>query len=232
MRVRLRLLLRGPVLIPLLITLFLAGFQVRPRAYWGTGWRPAPFREGLPTSKNGVVDRGFTFCRLLYQSVTSEQRGHGWNTDYPGSDFNFIIRFEELTTAQPSWWADGEPGYAVVRPSQEELYECPFLFGSDAGTVGFSTSEVAALRDYLLKGGLIWVDDFWGPRAWQRWSTEIGRVLPEFPIVDIPVIGDVLRYRAGETKILDFLMGQVMRRTQGKADPRSVRAILSRRLEE
>lgn len=162
-----------------------ADAQVRIRYGNRTGWRPNPYREGLPTAANGVVDHGFTFCRLLYQSVTSEQRGHGWNTDYPDSDHNFTVRFEELTTVQPSEWADGEPGYAAVRPSQRELYECPFLFMSDAGTVGFSDAEVQALRAYLLKGGLIWADDFWGDRAWARFTSEIGRVIPEYSMVDI-----------------------------------------------
>ncbi len=177
---------RRTVFIPLLFILLLTGFQVRPRAFWGAGgWRPDPLREGLPTASNGVVHRGFTFCRLLYQSVRREPMGHGWNTDYPGSDFNFVIRFDELTAVHPSRWKDGEPGYAVVRPQQKELYECPFLFASDAGTVGFSASDVESLRDYLKKGGLIWVDDFWGPDAWRQWSSEINRVLPEYQIVDV-----------------------------------------------
>jgi len=173
--------------VPVLLLLMLGGFQTRPqiRAYTGTGWRSNPYREGLPTAKNGVVDRGFTFCRLLYRSVRSEQMGHGWNTDYPGSDHNFLVRFEELTTVQPSTWADGQPGYAVVRAEQDELYECPFIFMSDVGTVGFSELEVVRLRDYLLKGGLIYVDDFWGEWAWMNWASEIGRVLPNHAIVDI-----------------------------------------------
>ena len=36
--------------------------------------------------------------------------------------------------------------------------------------------------------------------------------------------------KAGDAKSLNFLMGQVMRRTQGKADPAAVREILSRKL--
>jgi hypothetical protein len=162
-----------------------ADAQVRIRYGNRTGWQPNPYREGLPKAQNGVVDRGFTFCRLLYQSVTSEQRGHGWNTDYPDSDHNFTVRFEELTTVHAATWADGEPGYAAVRPSQRELYECPFLFMSDAGTVGLSAAEVASLREYLLKGGLIWADDFWGNRAWARFTSEMARVLPEYSMVDI-----------------------------------------------
>jgi hypothetical protein len=164
----------------------LVGFQVRPQRFWGGGgWRPAPLREGLPTASNGVVDRGFTFCRLLYQSVRREPMGHGWNTDYPGSDHNFMARLEELTTTKPARWADGQPGFAVVRATQDELYECPFLFMSDAGTVGFSELEVVRLRDYLLKGGFLYVDDFWGEWAWRQWASEIARVLPEYQIVDL-----------------------------------------------
>lgn len=159
--------------------------QVRIRYGNRTGWMPNPYREGLPTRKNGVVDHGFTFCRLLYQSVTSEQRGHGWNTDYPDSDHNFTVRFEELTTVRPARWGDGEPGYAAVRPQQRELFECPFLFMSDAGTVGLSDADVQSLREYLLKGGLIWADDFWGERAWRRFTGEMARVVPEYSMVDI-----------------------------------------------
>lgn len=172
--------------LPLLLILLLGAFQQRPQRFWGRGgWQPNPDREGLPAAANGIVDRRFTFCRLLYQSHRREPMGHGWNTDYPGSDWNFLERFEELTTARPAIWADGQPGFAVVRATQDELFECPFLFMSDVGTVGFSEEEVRRLREYLLKGGVLYVDDFWGSWAWQNWSEQIGRVLPEYPIVDL-----------------------------------------------
>ena len=63
------------------------------------------------------------------------------------------------------------------------------LHFEDAGTARFSDEEVAALRTYLLKGGFLTVDDFWGTRAWDQWAEEIGRVLPpsQYPIVDIPL---------------------------------------------
>ena len=56
---------------------------------------------------------------------------------------------------------------------------------SDAGTIGLSPGEVQALREYLLKGGLIWADDFWGTRAWQRFVGEMARVVPEYAMTDI-----------------------------------------------
>jgi hypothetical protein len=59
----------------------------------------------------------------------------------------------------------------------------------DVGTIGFSEDEVVNLRNYLLKGGFLWVDDFWGTPAWNAWTREFSRVLPpgEFPITDIPI---------------------------------------------
>jgi hypothetical protein len=48
----------------------------------------------------------------------------------------------------------------------------------DVGTVTFSPKDVEALRAYLLKGGFIWVDDFWGSYAWEEWVAQIERILP------------------------------------------------------
>ena len=181
-------------LVPLSLILALTAFQQQPQRFWGGGgWRPSPEREGLPSAENGVVDRRFTFCRLLYQSIRREPMGHGWNTDYPGSDWNVLERLDVLTAARPAVWSDGLPGFAVVRASQDELFECPFLFMSDVGTVGFSNEEVARLREYLLKGGMLYVDDFWGRWAWENWSHQIGRVLPEHSIVDLDPDHTIMR---------------------------------------
>jgi hypothetical protein len=87
---------------------------------------------------------------------------------------------------------DGEsdaPRHFVVRLTDPELFRFPFIFMSDVGTVGFRPEEARRLREYLLRGGFLYVDDFWGDRAWRHWSDEIGKVLPPdvYPIVDIPL---------------------------------------------
>ena len=66
---------------------------------------------------------------------------------------------------------------------------------SDAGTAGFSEEEAARLRDYLLKGGFIWADDFWGEAAIEHLTNEMGKVLPpnEYPVRDIPLTHPVFR---------------------------------------
>ncbi len=69
------------------------------------------------------------------------------------------------------------------------------IFASDAGTIGFTEAQAVRLRQYFLKGGFLWADDFWGTAAWENWEYQIGRVLPpeEFPIEDIPLDDPVLR---------------------------------------
>jgi hypothetical protein len=141
-------------------------------------------------------DRDFTVCRLSYTSVRSERDGSGWKTDYPYSEINLLIRFAEMTTASVSWDKEQKrPNTWVVRLTDSKLYDCPFLIASDVGTIGIKDEEVPALREYLLKGGFLWVDDFWGTEAWNQWEQEIGKVLSpdEYPIEDISAADPVMR---------------------------------------
>ena len=147
-------------------------------AQWGPagnmGRPPAhlkPQRDIFPGNK-------FTFCTVAYTSVRGEQLGFGWNTDYPDSGFNFMIRLEELTTIEISKKPNGDPNQVVVELTDEELFDYPYIFMSDVGTAEFSDAEVEALRSYLLRGGFLHVDDFWGQRAWNYWEMEIEKVLP------------------------------------------------------
>jgi len=64
---------------------------------------------------------------------------------------------------------------------------------SDVGTAGFTKEEAKNLREYLLRGGFLHADDFWGERAWNNWAYEIEQILPpdEYPIRDIPLTHDI-----------------------------------------
>jgi hypothetical protein len=131
-------------------------------------------------------DGTFVACKMMFDSVRSEAQGVGWSTDYPYAGINLMTRVTEMTKTPVSRDKRGDPNYWVVRLNDPTLYECPFLLASDVGTMGLSETEAARLREFFLKGGFLWVDDFWGTRAWEHWSREIGRVLPEYPIVDVP----------------------------------------------
>ena len=130
---------------------------------------------------------GFILCRLMYTTSmnAAEQSGSGWSIETPRAEENFMTRLSQFTTTKINRWSDGEPGFAVLRADNPDIYKCPFVMLASPGSVGFSDSEVTSLRDYLLKGGFVWADDFWGEASWQHWSREIKRVLPEYEIVDL-----------------------------------------------
>jgi hypothetical protein len=149
-------------------------------------------------------DGSFLYCRGYYTSVTREAGGQGWSTDYPGADNNFSVRLSELTTVHVKLDEDRQPNYVVVSLSDPLLYRCPMLFMEDIGTAEFSDAEVRNLRAFFLKGGFLWVDDYWGTEAWQRWVEQITRVLPpgEFPIFDIPKTHPIMRTLYNVTEVL------------------------------
>jgi len=141
-------------------------------------------------------DRDFTVCRVQYSSVRSERDGSGWKTDYPYSEINLLIRLDEMTTTPVSYDAEQKrPNTWVIKLTDSKLYECPFLIASDVGTIGIRDQEIPMLREYLLKGGFLWVDDFWGTEAWNQWTQEISKVLPPeaYPIEDISAADPIMR---------------------------------------
>ena len=122
----------------------------------------------------------------MYRSVRSEANGMGWATDYPYAAINLLTRVGEITKTRISRDARGDPNYWVVRATDAALFTCPFTMATDVGTAEFSDDEVEGLRAYLLKGGFLWVDDFWGTAAWEQWTHEMRKVLPEYPIQEVP----------------------------------------------
>lgn len=145
------------------------------------------FRVPPRFPRPGDFDGSFNFCRVMYASYYREAGGQGWSTDYPAADVNFMIRLSELTKTPVRFDQAGAPIHLVVRLTDPAMFRCPIIHMEDVGTVIFSPEEITALRAYLLKGGFLWADDFWGPEAWAQWASEIGRVLPpgQYPIVDL-----------------------------------------------
>lgn len=169
------------VTVAILLAASLAEAQRGFRGGWG-GEVGAPPKFPNPTDFDG----SWHFCRLMYRQVRSQQRGLGWGTDYPNADINFSIRLSELTKTQVGQ-SRGQPNHLVVRPTDPELFMCPFVMASDPGSAGFSAEDAEGLRNYLLKGGFLWVDDFWGPWAWEAFTSEIAKALPpgEYPVKEL-----------------------------------------------
>lgn len=133
-------------------------------------------------------DARFHYCRAAYR-INPFGDGGGWLTDYPLADIDLSIRLAELTKTPVSIDPSGAPRHLIVRLTDDELYQCPIIVMQEVGRLFFSAQDAERLRDYLLKGGFLWVDDFWGNYAWRSWVAQIRKALPpgEFPIVDLPI---------------------------------------------
>jgi hypothetical protein len=179
---RVRRLIAG-LTVAVLVTTAAVAYGQRIWVGGGRFYRTAP-KWATPADFDG----SYNFCRGFYTSNRREDGGSGWDTDFPGADNNFSVRLAELTLVRVKLDDAGQPDYVVVRLTDPLLFHCPMIHMEDVGTVRFSDAEVESLRAYLLKGGFLSVEDFWGSRAWQQWEEEIARVLPpgEYPIVDIP----------------------------------------------
>jgi hypothetical protein len=136
-------------------------------------------------------DGSFLYCRGFFGAGRG---GGGWSTDYPGADNNFSIRLAELTRVPVKFDINRQPYHVVVRLDDPTLFRCPMLFMENVENLRLTEREAAGLRDYLLKGGFLWVDDFWGSAAWANWADEIEQVLPpaQYPMFDIPITHPVM----------------------------------------
>ena len=122
----------------------------------------------------------FTFVRLRYTGGNS-WFGNGWDVDLPASDRNFI---RKLTQATDMPVARHEKIISVGSPA---LFNYPFAYILEVGTLNLSNAEAANLREYLLRGGFIMVDDFHGGAEWRHFYRQLKKIFPEREPEDIPI---------------------------------------------
>jgi hypothetical protein len=137
-------------------------------------------RAGVPMWENDPEFSSdvFTFVRVEYDSYGGRRGGWGrrgggdWATDYPDSDMNFSFRLQQLTSLKVN------PNPVQLRLTDDVLLDYPFIYMIEPGALEFSEEEVVALRRYLLNGGFLMVDDFWGDYEYQNFYDQIKRVFP------------------------------------------------------
>jgi hypothetical protein len=132
-------------------------------------------------------DGKWHYCRAVYRQNPIGQGG-SWLTDYPLADIDLSIRVSELTKIAVAFDAPQQPRHLIVQLTSDQLHQCPIIIMQEVGRLFFTRDEAERLRTYLLKGGFLWVDDFWGSYAWEVWEAEIRKVFPatDYPIVDLP----------------------------------------------
>lgn len=145
--------------------------------------REVPSRStGTPiwTVPPGFDQDTFTFARIRFLRG-NYRRGSGWDTDLPDSDLNLSFRLQQMTAMKV------DPDGRVLELTDDDLSHFPFIYIVEPGGLGLSEPEVLALRRYLLNGGFLWLDDFWGEAEWTNMEGELKRVFPDRAFEELPL---------------------------------------------
>jgi hypothetical protein len=142
---------------------------------------------GRPTSlPNEVSPFGeFRFVRIIYPSPHSPYNqwfGGAWQVDYPEADENFTEGIHK--------WAGtnlrlSEP--LQIEPTDQRLFDYPFAYIVEPGHMELTDSDAAALHEYLMRGGFLYLDDFHGEIEWQRVRGQLKKIAPEYEVKDLPL---------------------------------------------
>jgi hypothetical protein len=136
----------------------------------------------------------FVFARLMYPQHPNarfgsrrwrggtdwREGGTSWTQDYPRADRHFSMALRRLTrlnvrsVEQPVNLDDGD-----------DVFNWPWLAAGEMGDWKLTESQAKQLREYLLRGGFLMLDDFWGPEEWARFDESMKLVFPDREIVEI-----------------------------------------------
>jgi hypothetical protein len=180
-------------------------------------------RNGVPEWANDEHFKSdiFTFVRIRYSSGGGGRgygRGYGggygtWMTDFPDSDLNFSFRLHQLTAL------DVDPNGKIIELTDDELFDYPFIYIVEPGhNMWLTEPEIVALRRYLLNGGFLMVDDFWGEAEYRNLYENMKHVFPNREPVELPLEHEIfhcvfdLKEKPQIPGINAFLAGQTTER--------------------
>ena len=124
----------------------------------------------------------FYFTRGIYSEDfdDGDQSGGRWAVDYPKADRQFLVGLRRLSLVDA--YADAN----AIELTDPQLRRRPFLYMLEVGSMQLDEVEIIALRDYLLAGGFLVIDDFWGSWAWENLVQQMQQVFPDRSIIDVP----------------------------------------------
>jgi hypothetical protein len=138
----------------------------------------------LPTDFRQPAE--WVFARLMYPSIgwgggSWQNGGTSWTIDYPKGDRHIAALVRRLSVIDAR---------SVEQPvnldDDDDVFYWPWLYAVEVGQWDLTDEQAAKLREYLLRGGFLMVDDFHGTRQWEIFVESMRRVFPDRPIVDLP----------------------------------------------
>lgn len=154
------------------------GRDFRGGGFGGGGGRGASrsSRSDYPSwdLPDGFKEDCFTFVRIQYDSYGGRGGAFGgWSNDYPDCDWNFSFRLQQLTSYKV------DPNGRTLRLDDPQLFDYPFVFMTNMGSMSLSQAERDGLRSYLLRGGFLMGDDFWAAAEWDHVQRTMREVFPD-----------------------------------------------------
>jgi hypothetical protein len=101
-------------------------------------------------------------------------QGTGWSMDSPGADCKFMGGIHRLTGLAV------HPNPNMIEVLDDELFKFPYAYIAEPGGMALTKQEAARLREYLLRGGFIHADDFWGRYELSNFEYQMKLVFPEY----------------------------------------------------
>ena len=127
----------------------------------------------------------FDFARMAYTFRNGGGNGD-WRTDYPSAEHFFSLGVSRLTRLDM-----GKDG-VFIQLHDDILFNYPWLYAVEVGNWFLDDRDAERLREYLLRGGFLMVDDFHGGLQWASFLDSMKRVFPDRPIVDVEDANEIL----------------------------------------
>ena len=126
------------------------------------------------------------FARLIYNEGLSNfgRRGRSsWATDWPKADKQFIFAIDRMSNVRVV--LDKDVAIEIMDPN---LFSYPFIYALEVGRgMNLSQQEAERLREYMLRGGFLVIDDFWGTYQWQNFYIQLKNIFPDKEAEAIPM---------------------------------------------
>ena len=140
--------------------------------------------QGLVLQDDRFAGLQWTFVRIRYSAFTVDSRyrvdywGEPWAIDGPAAEQNLSRRLRTATAIQVN-----DP--IVLTLEDPKLWDHAWIYMVEPGNLRLRDSEVSILREFLLRGGTLTLDDFHGPYEWDNFANEMKRVFPDRQPVDL-----------------------------------------------
>ena len=150
--------------------------------------------DNIPLPEDYKVPGEWVFARLMYPphpharfsrpfrggGIDWREGGSSWSQDYPRADRHFAQAMRRLTRVNAR--SSEQP---VNLDDGDDVYNWPWLCAGEMGDWKLTDDQVKRLRDYLLRGGFLMLDDFWGTEEWDRFNETMKAIFPDRQIVEI-----------------------------------------------